>query len=62
MITAYIPAEQKEKAMSIIMLFAALGTAIGPTVGGVLTQYLSWHWSSSSTSRSGSLPSFSGQK
>jgi len=44
MITAYIPAELKGKAMSIIMLFAALGTAIGPTIGGLLTQYLSWHW------------------
>jgi Na+/melibiose symporter and related transporters len=30
--------------MSIIMLSASLGTAIGPTVGGILTQYLSWHW------------------
>jgi len=44
MITAYIPAEQKGKAMSIIMLFAALGTALGPTIGGVLTQFLTWHW------------------
>jgi len=44
MIAAFIPAELKGKAMSIIMLFAALGTAIGPTVGGILTQYLSWHW------------------
>ena len=44
MISTYIPAEQKGKAMSIIMLFAALGTAIGPTIGGILTQYLSWHW------------------
>ncbi|MFA7694881.1 MAG: MFS transporter [Methanoregula sp.] len=44
MITAYIPAKLKGKAMSIIMLFAALGTAIGPTIGGILTQYLSWHW------------------
>lgn len=44
MITAYIPMEQKGKAMGIIMTFAALGTALGPTIGGVLTQYLSWHW------------------
>ncbi len=44
MVTAFIPAEQTGKAMSIIMLFATLGTAIGPTIGGVLTQYLSWHW------------------
>jgi EmrB/QacA subfamily drug resistance transporter len=44
MITAYIPMKQKGKAMGIIMTLAALGTAIGPTVGGILTQYLSWHW------------------
>jgi EmrB/QacA subfamily drug resistance transporter len=44
MVTAYIPMKQKGKAMGIIMTVAALGTAIGPTIGGVLTQYLSWHW------------------
>jgi len=44
MVTAYIPPDQKGKAMSVIMLFAALGTALGPTFGGILTQYLSWHW------------------
>jgi EmrB/QacA subfamily drug resistance transporter len=44
MITAYIPMDQKGKAMGIVMTFAALGTALGPTIGGVLTQYLSWHW------------------
>lgn len=44
MITAYIPMDLKGKAMGIIMTAAGLGTAIGPTLGGVLTQYLSWHW------------------
>ncbi|MDD1719609.1 MAG: MFS transporter [Methanoregulaceae archaeon] len=44
MITAYIPMKQKGKAMGIVLTFAALGTAIGPTIGGVLTQYLSWSW------------------
>ncbi|MFA4848866.1 MAG: DHA2 family efflux MFS transporter permease subunit [Methanoregula sp.] len=44
MVTAYIPMKQKGKAMGIIMTVAALGTAIGPTIGGVLTQFLSWHW------------------
>jgi len=44
MITAYIPMERKGKAMGVVMTVAALGTAIGPTIGGVLTQYLSWHW------------------
>jgi EmrB/QacA subfamily drug resistance transporter len=44
MVTAYIPMEQKGKAMGIVLTFAALGTAIGPTIGGILTQYLSWSW------------------
>ncbi|ACL16399.1 MFS transporter [Methanosphaerula palustris] len=44
MIAAYIPMKQKGKAMGIVMTVAALGTAIGPTIGGVLTQYISWHW------------------
>jgi EmrB/QacA subfamily drug resistance transporter len=44
MVTAYIPMERRGKAMGIIMTVAALGMAIGPTIGGVLTQFLSWHW------------------
>ena len=44
MVTAYIPMKQKGKAMGIVLTFAALGTAIGPTIGGVLTQFLSWNW------------------
>ena len=43
MITAYIPMIQKGKAMGIVMTMAALGTALGPTIGGFLTQYFSWH-------------------
>jgi len=44
MVTAYVPMEKKGKAMGFIMTVAALGTAIGPTIGGFLTQYLSWNW------------------
>ena len=44
MVTAYIPMVQKGKAMGIVLTFAALGTAIGPTIGGILTQFLSWNW------------------
>ena len=44
MVTAFIPMEKKGKAMGIIMTIAALGTAIGPTMGGLLTQYISWNW------------------
>jgi EmrB/QacA subfamily drug resistance transporter len=43
MISAYIPMIQKGKAMGIVMTFAGLGTALGPTIGGYLTQYFSWH-------------------
>ncbi len=44
MVTAFISADMRGKAMGIIMIMAGLATAIGPTVGGFLTQYLSWHW------------------
>jgi EmrB/QacA subfamily drug resistance transporter len=44
MVTAYIPMDQRGKAMGIVMTLAGLGTALGPTIGGFLTQYLSWHW------------------
>jgi EmrB/QacA subfamily drug resistance transporter len=43
MITAYIPMSHKGKAMGIVITMAALGTALGPTIGGFLTQYFSWH-------------------
>ena len=43
MITSYIPLDQRGKALGIVMTMAALGTAIGPTIGGFLTQYFSWH-------------------
>lgn len=44
MVSAFIPMSMKGKAMGVIMTMAGLGTAIGPTMGGFLTQYLSWHW------------------
>lgn len=44
MVTTFIPMNLKGKTMGIIMTIAALGTALGPTFGGFLTQYMSWHW------------------
>ncbi|MGC9435613.1 MAG: MFS transporter [Methanomicrobiales archaeon] len=44
MVTEYIPLSQKGRAMGIVMTMAALGMAVGPTIGGLLTEYLSWHW------------------
>lgn len=44
MVSAYVPAELKGKAMGTTFAFAALGMTIAPVIGGVLTQYLSWNW------------------
>jgi len=44
MVTAYIPMEYKGKAMGTVFTMQALGGAIGPTAGGILTQHLSWSW------------------
>ena len=44
MVTAYIPMEFKGKAMGTVFTIQALGGAIGPTAGGILTQHLSWSW------------------
>jgi len=44
MVTAYIPMELKGKAMGTVFTMQAFGGAIGPTIGGLLTQHLSWSW------------------
>lgn len=44
MITTFVPHQMKGKAMGLLMTIAALGTALGPIIGGFLTQYLSWAW------------------
>jgi EmrB/QacA subfamily drug resistance transporter len=44
MVTSYFPSAQRAQNMGLVVTFASLGTAIGPFLGGILTQYLSWHW------------------
>ncbi|MCX6693056.1 MAG: MFS transporter [Methanomicrobiales archaeon] len=44
MVTAFFPMEQKGKAMGIVLTFSSIGTIVGPAIGGVLCQYLSWNW------------------
>jgi MFS family permease len=44
LVVAFLPMKMRGKAMGIITTFAAFGTAVGPVLGGVLTQYLSWNW------------------
>ncbi len=44
MLSRYMPGETRAKGMSVVVLFAALGMALGPTLGGLLTEFLSWNW------------------
>lgn len=38
------PPEQQGKALGLVVLFAALAQAVGPTVGGYLVEYVGWRW------------------
>lgn len=38
------PIETRGSAIAIMSLIPILGTAVGPIVGGYVTQYLSWRW------------------
>jgi len=39
-----IPAEKRGAAMGVIGLVLMFAPAIGPTIAGLLIEYLSWHW------------------
>ncbi len=40
----YLPKEMLGTAIGVIAAAASIGFAAGPAIGGILTQYLSWHW------------------
>ncbi|NMB77739.1 MAG: MFS transporter [Methanomicrobiales archaeon] len=40
----HLPPDMLGTAMGVIAATASLGFAAGPAIGGILTQYLSWHW------------------
>ncbi|MCQ4085442.1 MFS transporter [Saccharibacillus sp. JS10] len=42
--TRYIPLERRGSAMATIMSAVALGLGLGPVVGGLIVENLSWHW------------------
>jgi EmrB/QacA subfamily drug resistance transporter len=44
MITGVFPARDRGKALGMNSIVVALGISAGPTIGGIITQYLSWHW------------------
>ncbi len=43
-LTAAFPPEERGRALGLNAVIVALGTSSGPTLGGLITQYFSWHW------------------
>ncbi len=44
LVATFFPMKMKGKALGLITTVAAFGAAVGPVMGGMLTQYLSWNW------------------
>lgn len=44
LLTRFIPAERRGKAMSVVMSASSLGLGLGPVIGGVVIQYLGWNY------------------
>jgi EmrB/QacA subfamily drug resistance transporter len=43
-VTEAFPSQERGKALGIIGLLVSLGVIAGPTLGGIILQYLTWHW------------------
>lgn len=44
MITSSFPLSGRGLALGLNAVIVSLGVALGPTIGGIITQYLSWRW------------------
>lgn len=44
MLTSAFPPEERGRALGMNSVFVALGTSVGPTLGGVITANFSWRW------------------
>jgi len=44
MLTAAFPAAERGRAIGLNAVFVALGVSAGPTLGGLITEHLSWRW------------------
>ncbi len=44
MITNAFPPQERGRALGLNSVIVALGVSVGPTLGGIITAYLSWRW------------------
>jgi EmrB/QacA subfamily drug resistance transporter len=44
MLTGAFPANERGRVLGMNALVVALGVSVGPTLGGFITQYLTWRW------------------
>lgn len=44
MITSIFPGTERGLALGLNAVIVSLGVALGPTIGGIITQYMSWRW------------------
>src|SRR5450759_3397037 len=44
MLTSAFPSSERGRALGINAVVVALGVSTGPTLGGIITTYLSWRW------------------
>jgi len=44
MVPTFLPAEMRGKALGYVTTFSGLGLAVGPLIGGFISEYMTWHW------------------
>jgi len=44
MLTSAFPANERGRALGLNAVVVALGVSVGPTLGGVITEHLTWRW------------------
>ena len=44
MLTSAFPSNERGRALGMNAVFVALGTSVGPTLGGLITANFSWRW------------------
>ena len=44
MLTRAFPASERGRALGMNAVIVALGVSVGPTLGGIITEYLTWRW------------------